>query len=139
MPAGCVTTHFEMSGKETHKRKACWMYDKTFVNRTDQKCHKKMCTGEKPYACGMCNETFVNWTDQKCHAKIPTGEKPFVSMMCEHSEMSRSTTLTETLDLALRFKEPSFIILYHKASFTTLTTNPLTHKLQRNGYSSCFH
>ena len=24
-------------------------------------------------------------------------------------------------------------------SLTTLTTNPLTHKLQRNGYSSCFH
>ena len=91
----CNDTFWNVRQK-THKRKACWMYDKTFVNRTDQKCHKKMCTGEKPYACGMCNETFVNWTDQKCHAKIPTGEKPFASMMCECSEMSQSTTKWNT-------------------------------------------
>ena len=70
-----------MSSNETHRRKACRMCDEIFVNRTDQKRHEKMCTGEKPFVCGMCNETFFNQTDQKCQEKIDTGEKPFACRM----------------------------------------------------------
>ena len=91
LPAGFATRHFEMSREDTHKRKACWIYDETFVNRTDQKCHEKIPTGEKPFACMMCDEAFWNVT-------------------INHQMKYLSTTLTETLDLALRFKEPSFII-----------------------------
>ena len=74
-----------MSHEDTHRRKACRMCDETFVNRTDQKCHEKMCTGEKPFGCGMCNKTFVNQSYQKCHAKIHTGEKPTACMMCNET------------------------------------------------------
>ena len=83
MPAGCAMKNSEMWSNETHRRKACRMCDKIFVNRTDQKRHEKMCTGEKPYVCGMCNETFFNQTDQKCQEKIDTGEKPYACRMCD--------------------------------------------------------
>ena len=83
LPAGCVTRNSEMSCEDTHRRKACRMCDETFVSRTDQKSHEKMCTGQKPFACGMCNEAFVNWTYHKCHVKIHAGEKPFACMMCD--------------------------------------------------------
>ena len=82
-PAGCAMKNSEMSSNETHRRKACRMCDKIFVNRTDQKRHEKMCRGEKPYVCGMCNETFFNQTDQKCQEKIDTGEKPYACRMCD--------------------------------------------------------